>query len=228
VHIRKPVHSKLFYFVPALLLLISMAVLFQNYAREIIHWVELMGWLAPVLFLFIYCLATLLFLPTMIVTLAGSALFGPFLGTALNLAGATLGATFSFLITRYLFQEQLRKQQGLIFKIVRSVEQKGWLSVAFLRLFPIVPFNFVNYALGATTISLRTYLVTTIAFLLPPEIIYTYCGYAGRDFALTPDKYRASGLLIIGLIFLLYCLSKIYLRIKKLPQIKEVETEFFQ
>lgn len=204
-----------------------MAVLFQTYAREIIQWVEKMGWLAPVLFLFIYCIATLLFLPTMLITLAGGALFGPVLGTVLNLAGATIGATCSFLITRYLFQGQQRKQQGLWYQIVRSVEQKGWLSVAFLRLFPIVPFNLVNYALGATTISLRTYLITTITFLLPPEIIYTYCGYAGMDFALAPDKFRASGLLILGFILLIYCLAKIFLRIKKIPKIKEVESEFF-
>jgi uncharacterized membrane protein YdjX (TVP38/TMEM64 family) len=50
------------------------------------------GW-APILFLLLYALATVLFVPGSVLTLAGGALFGPIWGTLWNLTGATLGAT---------------------------------------------------------------------------------------------------------------------------------------
>jgi len=57
--------------------------------------------LAPILFVFVYAAATVLFVPGSILTIAGDALFGPVWGTLWNLSGATLGATLAFLIARY-------------------------------------------------------------------------------------------------------------------------------
>jgi uncharacterized membrane protein YdjX (TVP38/TMEM64 family) len=47
---------------------------------------------APILFVLLYALATALFVPGSVLTLAGGALFGPVWGTLWNLTGATLGA----------------------------------------------------------------------------------------------------------------------------------------
>ncbi|MFJ1269000.1 TVP38/TMEM64 family protein [Legionella lytica] len=189
----------------------SSAFFFHKYAQAIISWVEQLGWLAPVLFIIIYCLATIMFVPTMVITLAGGALFGPTLGTLLNLLGATWGAACSFLITRYFSGTWLsQNKNGNVMKLIRGVEQKGWMSVAVLRLFPIVPFSLVNYGLGVTGIRFRTYLLTTFIFLIPLEIIYTYLGYAGMD-ALSEQGsfYRRSGIIILGLALLLLCLCKL-------------------
>ena len=49
-----------------------------------------------------YAVATVLFLPGAVITLAGGALFGPVWGTFYNLTGATIGATLAFVIARYL------------------------------------------------------------------------------------------------------------------------------
>ncbi|WP_078061451.1 TVP38/TMEM64 family protein [Legionella saoudiensis] len=210
--------AKLFYIAIALTLFCTAAFFFHKYASEIISWVDQLGWLAPVLFIIIYCLATLMFVPTMVITLAGGALFGPTLGTLVNLLGATWGAACSFLITRYFSDNWLPKNKdGNLMKLIRSVEQKGWVSVALLRLFPIIPFNLVNYGLGVTGISFRTYLLTTFIFLIPPEIIYTYFGYAGMDVLMQQGSfYRNSGVIISGIALLLLCLCKIgVLKIKK-------------
>ncbi len=59
-------------------------------------------WVAagPLVFMAVYTLATLLFLPGSLLTLAGGALFGPVWGTLYNLTGATLGAALAFPIAR--------------------------------------------------------------------------------------------------------------------------------
>ncbi|MFT4059011.1 MAG: TVP38/TMEM64 family protein [Legionella sp.] len=202
---------KIFFIILVLITLITTAFLFQKYSSEIILWVNQLGWLAPVLFLSLYCLATVLFLPTMMITFAGGVIFGPLAGTVLNLLGATWGATCSFLITRHLISDWVLQNKGTrINKLIYEVEQKGWMSVAILRLFPIIPFNIVNYGLGMTQIKFRTYLITTFIFLIPPEIIYTYFGYAGMDIFLTQGTfYRNSGIIISGSAILILFLIKL-------------------
>jgi rhodanese-related sulfurtransferase len=55
------------------------------------------GAAAPLIFIGLYVLATVLFLPGAVLTLAGGALFGPLWGTPYNLVGATIGAAVAFL-----------------------------------------------------------------------------------------------------------------------------------
>ncbi|WP_255464219.1 TVP38/TMEM64 family protein [Legionella sp. PC997] len=190
--------------------LFSTAFIFHNYSSVLINWIEHLGWIAPILFLIIYCVATIMFLPTMVITLAGGALFGPLFGTLLNLLGATSGAAFSFLITRHLIYNWFLQRKGeKLSKLISAVEQKGWVIVAFLRLVPIIPFNIVNYGLGITTIKFRPYLFTTFIFLIPAEIVYTYLGYAGMGVLKQEVFYKHPVVLIAGLVLLLICIIKL-------------------
>ena len=52
----------------------------------------------PVVFIGIYALATVLFLPGSALTITGGLVFGPLLGTVYNLTGAMIGATIAFFI----------------------------------------------------------------------------------------------------------------------------------
>jgi uncharacterized membrane protein YdjX (TVP38/TMEM64 family) len=145
-------------------------------------WINDAGVLAPIVFMFIYAMATVLFLPGSILTLAGGALFGPVLGTLYNLTGATLGATVAFLISRYLASDWVEdKAGGKVKQLINGVEGEGWRFVAFVRLVPLFPFNLLNYALGLTKIRFLHYLIATYVFMLPGAIAYTYLGYAGRE-----------------------------------------------
>lgn len=199
-------------FILALLIFIIGTLAFHKHYLEIIDWINDLGWLAPVLFLILYSLASLMFLPTMILTLAGGAIFGPVMGTVLNLVGATFGAAFSFLITRHLVYDWFSRKRGeRLNKLITGVEQKGWMFVALLRLFPIVPFNIVNYGLGVTGIRFRLYIITTFIFLIPAEIIYTYFGYAGINALSNPEHfYRNGGIILSGLAILLLCFMKLF------------------
>jgi uncharacterized membrane protein YdjX (TVP38/TMEM64 family) len=134
----------------------------------------------------------------MILTLAGGALFGPVVGTVINLAGAGCGATLSFLITRHLIYDWFNQKRGKrLNRLIHGVDEKGWLFVAFLRLIPIIPFSMVNYGLGLTGIGFRVYLITTLFFLLPAEIVYTYFGYASIGALSQPKQLFNSGCIIL-------------------------------
>lgn len=194
----------------ALVFFIIMVAFFQKHLSEIINWIDHLGWFAPLFFLMVYCFATIMFLPTIVITLAGGALFGPFFGTLLNLLGATSGAALSFLITRHLIPNWFFRKKGeRLSNLICAVEQKGWGIVAFLRLVPIIPFNLVNYGLGITKIKFRSYLITTFIFLIPAEIVYTYFGYAGMEVLLKEGTFlKNSEMLLVGLVLLCLCVIK--------------------
>jgi len=141
------------------------------------------GW-APILFLLLYALATVLFVPGSVLTVAGGALFGPIWGTLWNLTGATLGATLAFMIARYVASDWVAARSGeRLGRLMRGVEEEGWRFVAFVRLVPLFPFNLMNYAFGLTRIRLREYLIASFVCMAPGALAYTYLGYAGREAA---------------------------------------------
>ncbi len=197
-----------------LMVFIICAWFFQQNMQILIASIKGLGILAPLIFIIIYCLATVLLLPTMVLTLAGGAIFGPFAGTLLNLVGATLGASSAFIISRYLAFNWFEQRRGVrLNKLIAGVEQRGWQFVALLRLIPIIPFNLVNYGLGITGIGFKLYVLTTFIFLIPAEIIYTYCGHAGVAVLSNPDAfYKNSG--IVGIVVLTLAFS-VFKYIKK-------------
>jgi len=91
-----------------LLILLLSAVMVALIYRDQLDATALQQWMkqartaAPLLFMLVYAIGTVLFLPGSVITLAGGALFGPVLGTFYNLTGATLGAALAFVIARYL------------------------------------------------------------------------------------------------------------------------------
>jgi uncharacterized membrane protein YdjX (TVP38/TMEM64 family) len=167
-----------------LLAAVVAAVVFRDRfdAAALQGWVEGAGAAGPLLFMAIYALATVLFLPGSVITLAGGALFGPVWGTLWNLTGATIGASLAFLISRYLGADWVERRAGPRMKrLDDGVSAEGWRFVAFVRLVPLFPFNLLNYALGLTRIPFLAYVLATWVFMLPGAFAYTWLGYAGRE-----------------------------------------------
>jgi uncharacterized membrane protein YdjX (TVP38/TMEM64 family)/rhodanese-related sulfurtransferase len=170
-------------------------------AAALSTWVESAGAGAPLLFMLLYAVGTILFLPGSVLTLAGGALFGPIEGTFYNLTGATLGATLAFLAARYLASDWVQaKAGGRSRQLIEGVGREGWRFVAFVRLVPLFPFNLLNYALGLTGIRLWHYVATTYVCMLPGAIAYTYLGYAGREAAAGGEGLIQKGLLALALL----------------------------
>jgi len=163
---------------------IALAIIYREQfdAAALETWVKEAGSAGPIVFMLIYTIGTIFFLPGSVLTLAGGALFGPVLGTFYNLTAATIGAMISFIAARYLAHDWVEKKTGGRMKqLKQGVEGEGWRFVAFVRLVPLFPFNLLNYALGLTKIKFSHYSIATYICMLPGAIAYTYLGYAGRE-----------------------------------------------
>lgn len=184
-------------------------------------WVGSLGAAGPAVFIILYVLATVLFLPGSLLTLSGGALFGPLWGTVYNLLGATLGATLAFLIARYIAGDWAqRKTGGRLRQLKEGVEAEGWRFVAFIRLMPIFPFNALNYALGLTRIRLSHYVVTSIITMLPATFAYTYLGYAGREAAAGSEGLIQKSLLALALLGMVAFLPRLIGRLREGPMLE--------
>jgi uncharacterized membrane protein YdjX (TVP38/TMEM64 family) len=182
----------------------------------LIAWVGQLGWLAPLAFIACYAISSVFFMPGLLFTLAGGALFGPLYGTFYNLTGATLGATLAFLTARYIAHEWVAQRAGnRLRQLVTGVENEGWRFVAFTRLVPLFPFNLLNYALGLTNIRLSHYIITSFIFMAPSGAAYTYLGYAGREAASGGEDVIRKVLLALAIIATIAFASRILMRIRR-------------
>lgn len=164
-------------------------------------WLTGAGVMAPLVFIGIYTISTVLCMPGSVLTIAGGVLFGAIWGTFYSLTGATIGATMAFLIARYLTSDLiLRKTGGRLRQLIDGVEAEGWRFVAFVRLVPLFPFNLLNYALGLTRIRLFHYIITSYICMLPGAVAYTYLGYAGRNAVAGGEGTIRNMLLALGFI----------------------------
>jgi uncharacterized membrane protein YdjX (TVP38/TMEM64 family)/rhodanese-related sulfurtransferase len=193
-------------------------------AEALQQWIDGFGLAAPLIFMLIYAVGTVVFLPGSVLTLAGGAIFGPVWGTLYNLTGATVGATLAFLIARYLAADWAeQKSGGRIKQLKEGVESEGWRFVAFVRLVPLFPFNVLNYALGLTRIKLSHYIITSYLGMLPGAIAYTYLGYAGREAVAGGEGIIQKVMMAVALLAVVSFLPRLIGRLRQGPKMEVAE-----
>jgi uncharacterized membrane protein YdjX (TVP38/TMEM64 family) len=171
---------------------------------------------APALFVTLYAVGTLLFLPGSVLSLAGGALFGPVWGVVINLSGATLGAIFAFLTGRYLAANLVARRSGpRLQRLLAGIEAEGWRFVAIARLVPFLPFNVLNYAFGLTRIPLLPYAAASFVCMIPGAVAYTSAGHAGRDLATQGSDALPQVLAAIGLLALMAFVPRVVRQLRR-------------
>jgi uncharacterized membrane protein YdjX (TVP38/TMEM64 family) len=164
-----------------------------------------MGALAPVLFVMLYIVGAILFVPGSILTIGAGVVFGLLRGAILVSIGATIGAIAAFLIGRYFARDWVRGQlegNPKFAAIDRAVGREGWKIVLLTRLSPVFPFNLLNYGFGLTAVTLRDYALATWIGITPGTVLYVYIGSIGGNLATAGQSHRTPAqwaLNIVGL-----------------------------
>lgn len=169
----------------------------QDILRNAIEWIDSLGGWGAGVFMLLYIVATVAFLPGSILTLGAGFVFGVIWGSVYVSIASTLGSICAFLIGRYLARgwvsEKIAGQEK--FKAIdNAVGKEGWKIVGLLRLSPIFPFNLLNYSLGLTKVSLKDYFLASWIGMMPGTVMYVYIGsIAGSLATLGTERSRTTG-----------------------------------
>jgi uncharacterized membrane protein YdjX (TVP38/TMEM64 family) len=170
--------------------------------QRIIRVARAARWAIPI-FVLTYAAAATLGLPATPFTLAGGAIFGVGLGTALNWAGATLGATGAYFVARLLGRDAVRTLLGRRAAALDRLASDGaFASLTRLRLLPVVPFNGLNFGAGLAGVPVGAYVLSTAVGIIPGTFVYTYfadallAGAAGARQGAFVNVLLAGGLLV--------------------------------
>lgn len=211
---------KILVFVFLILIMISIFLAFKTGYVEITYIIQILKShtiLSPFIFIVIYIILAVSFIPTLPLNLAAGFLWGTFLGTILTLTGAGLGAIVSFYLSRYFFKDKVSKLfKGKIWNYVDlELSKKQWQIVAFTRLNPIFPFGPTSWFFGITKITMKNYIWPTIICIMPAASAFSAIGSSLESFILTGDEQKlyTNVLIASGLVTVLICIKigfKIY------------------
>ena len=176
----------------------------QGALKATLTWIGDLGPWGPIAFIAIYIVCTILFIPGSVLTLGSGILFGVAYGSIYVSIASTIGATFSFLIGRYLARDAIqRKVEGnaKFAAIDAAVADEGWKIVGLTRLSPIFPFNLLNYAFGLTRVKLGHYLPASWIGMMPGTVMYVYIGSLVGDLsAIGSERSKSTGEWVITVV----------------------------
>ncbi|MEX2445260.1 MAG: rhodanese-like domain-containing protein [Alkalispirochaeta sp.] len=182
--------------------------------NELQMWIEGFGLMGPVVFILLFIVACIFFLPGGPFGIIAGIIFGPIFGTIWASIGSTIGASLAFLLGRYAFRgfaENLVAKNPKLKKIDDGVERNGWRMLMITRFVPIFPFNVQNYVYGLTKIPFLTFAVLSWLFMLPGTIAYVFIAGAavsGADMGTIMIYFAIGAIILVGLSFLPKILKK--------------------
>ncbi len=168
----------LFGFIVAYIWFERSGVSMRHLPRIIRDVVRSYGMWGPAVVILLYIVRTYFFVPTTILILVSSSLYGPLVGFVLAVIGDNLTAGFGFATGRFLGRRFVSDHETAWIKRYDEVlSRNAFLSVLFMRLF-YFPFDLVNYGCGMFGVSYWRYQLATLIGLMPAIVTLVFLGDA--------------------------------------------------
>jgi len=151
----------------------------REWLGALVGWVHDLGAAGVALYALVYVVAIVLAVPGSILTMAAGFAWGPLWGFLLVSPVSVVGATLAFLLGRTAFRARVARRVARsprLQAVDRAVEEQGGTLVFLLRLSPVMPFNFLNYAVGLTRIGVGRFALASWLGMMPGTLLYAYLG----------------------------------------------------
>lgn len=129
-------------------------------------------WYAPILFIVVFAVACVLWIPASVFLIAAGVIWGWKLGSIYSITAALIGALMSYYVSRFIGAEAMARFGGA--KISRYLERAGFQTMLILRLIPLFPFAVLNYGAGIAGVRARDFFFSTALGVLPSMIVVCY------------------------------------------------------
>ncbi len=129
------------------------------------------------------------------------ALFGLIEGTVLTCFVASIGATLSFLASRYLLRDWVRRRfSERLETIDRGLAEDGPYYLLSLRVLPVVPFSLVNILMGVTDFKTSRFYLFSLVGMVPAVALYVNAGTQFSRLSNLSDVLSPSMLIALALL----------------------------
>lgn len=146
--------------------------------------VEVGGVLAPIIFILFHTLRQFLFIPPILVCIAGGVLFGVTLGTIYSIIGLTINCLLFYVIIHRLPKTH-RKLSTLKKRWFGEYRNLTLGQITVLRLIPVFHYHLLNFCLLEKRKSIKTYGKSAFLSNIPLAFFYTIFGQFISQFSLT-------------------------------------------
>jgi len=163
------------------------------------------------IFISLYALSIFLFLPIGIpMLLAGGMIFGAFEGAFWSSIGNLAGAVGAFLITRYVFYDDVRNFfPDKVKSIDKVMKEDGIFYMVIFRIAPMIPSELLNLLLGLTPVKLFHYVWVTLLARYPINYIYCTIGENLAEIDKMSDIFSWNLFLSLGALVLFLIAGKL-------------------
>ena len=127
-----------------------------------------------VIFFVVFAAVTALGFPALPFTVAGGAMFGHLLGSALSWGAALVGTMLGYALARGVGRETARRWLAKRSVGAALTTSTSFLTLLRLRLIPIVPLSVVNFAAGLARTNFGVYVAATAIGILPATVVFAY------------------------------------------------------
>ncbi|SDN56435.1 TVP38/TMEM64 family protein [Alkalicoccus daliensis] len=147
----------------------------EDIQETIFNLIDQTGWLAPVIFILLHLLRPLLFLPVVLVCMAGGYFFGLVQGSIYSIAGLSLMSAVFYLIVNHFprFRDRIARLKKKVFQD-REITIG---QVMVLRMLPFVHFHLLSLYLMEMTRNFREYMIFSILGIVIPAVLFTGFGH---------------------------------------------------
>ncbi|WP_033828230.1 TVP38/TMEM64 family protein [Bacillus andreraoultii] len=150
----------------------------------ILSFVEMGGLFAPIAFILFHIVRQFLFIPVVVVCLAGGLLFGSVFGIIFSIIGLTLSSVLLFFILR-IFPTVHSKLHHIKLKWFGPYMNLTRGQIALLKLIPFMHFQLLSYCLLERNPDFRDYVVNSLYTNIPVVVFYTVFGQFFNHFSPT-------------------------------------------
>jgi uncharacterized membrane protein YdjX (TVP38/TMEM64 family) len=166
----------LFYFLSRIFPVVD---ILANVQQHVMRW----GVWSAIWYPLLYACCNVLLLPGGVLSVGAGFFFGLWWGFLIALLGNVGGAAISFVISRSIGRQWLKRKlmrnQTLV-ALEPAIEKEGWKIILLSQLHPLFPTSLLNYLYGLTRIRFRTCMLWVAIGQAPGLFLYSYLGTLGQ------------------------------------------------
>jgi len=166
---------------------------------------------APIVFVTVHTLMAIFFLPCSPMTLMAGVLWGGVYGIVISMVAAIASSAATFLLSRSFLHGKIECFLGhrypKVSELMAQAADHDWKIVAIAQMNPLIPASTMGYAFGLSLVTFKRYILFSIIFMLPLQVLFVMTGHSVVDFFAADGQYGLA-LALICLVALLTLAGK--------------------